>query len=432
MNNHSTPSDDLNAGDLDARLRRSAGSESSAPQLSPELVTAASSRRAPRLINHGRATRAASVSMAAVAAVAVGSLVIANPFTSRDPLFTAAGGAAPSMEMSSLSDEARIALWVNYVYEAGPALSDDAGRGKVYQVQRAGSPEQVLREVAGALGVSGDVEQSQYFDPAYPTYVVGAEDGTASSVTVTWTGTGSWWFNNPGAYPEPVCETVAYEDENGEVFEYDECVQPPIAPEDSRAPSEADARSLAASLFATTGLEVAERDIRVVADEWQTTASANLTVDGVATAIEYAVAWSPTGEIVWATGHSIEVVERGEFDRAVERGIGDALVLAGRHDPGERGDQNDQPEQDRKCGRKSKPARLRGDGCSGHLRSPRLVEDSSDDACANADPLSSEDEADLLSRAPTQHQPRNVGIGTPPTIVPGTVSNPTSNPDTDL
>lgn len=314
MNEHSTPSDDVTAGDLDARLRRSAGSESSAPQLSPELVTAAPGRRAPRLINHGRATRAASVSMAAVAAVAVGSLVIANPFAPRDPLFTAAGGAAPSMEMSSLSDDARIALWVNYVYEAGPGLSDEAGRGKVFQVQRVGSPEQVLREVAGVLGVPGDVEQSDYFDAAYPTYVIGPEDGTAPSVSVTWTGTGSWWFNNPGAYPEPVCETVAYEDENGEVFEYDECLQPAIAPEDSRAPSDADARALAVSIFASTGLDVSERDVRVIADEWQTTATANLTVDGIATAIEYAVAWSPTGEIVWATGHSIEVIERGEFD----------------------------------------------------------------------------------------------------------------------
>ena len=68
------------------------------------------------------------------------------------------------------------------------------------------------------------------------------------------------------------------------------------------------------TIFAATGLDVVERDIRVIADEWQTTATANLTVDGIATAIEYAVAWSPTGEIVWATGHSIEVIERGEFD----------------------------------------------------------------------------------------------------------------------
>ncbi len=306
------------------RLRRSAGSAESAPELSPELVTAASSRRAPRLINHGRATRAASVSMAAVAAVAVGSLVIANPFAPRDPLFTAAEGGSPSSGVSatSFAEDARIAMWVNYEYLAGDGLSTDAGRGSVYQLQRVGTPEQVLRDAAAEFGLAGDPVESAYFDPAYPTYVIGAEDGTAPSLTVTWTGTGSWWYSNPAAYPPPVCERVVGQDENGESFEYDDCVQPEISP--SLAPSGAEAQALAAEVFASTGLEVDTDDIRIVADEWQTMAAASLTVDGVATAIEYAMAWAPTGEIAWATGHAIDVVERGEFDTvspvaAVER-----------------------------------------------------------------------------------------------------------------
>jgi len=53
-------------------------------------------------------------------------------------------------------------------------------------------------------------------------------------------------------------------------------------------------------------------------------ATANLSVDGVATAIDYGISWSPLGEIAWAYGHSIEVVDRGAFDtisaaNAVER-----------------------------------------------------------------------------------------------------------------
>lgn len=312
--NHDDPAD---------RLRRSANSASTAPELAPELVTSASSRRAPRLINHGRVTRAASVSMAAVAAVAVGSLVIANPFAPRAPLFTAAEGSGmASAQSSALAEDARIAMWINYEYLAGDALSTDSGRGSVYQLQRVGTPEQVLRDAAAEFGLTGEPVESAYFDPAYPTYVIGAEDGTAPSLTVTWTGTGSWWYNNPAAYPPPVCERVVGEDENGESFEYDDCVQPVISP--SLAPSGDEARALAAEVFASTGLEVNVGDVRIVADEWQTMAAASLTVDGVATALEYAMAWSPTGDIAWATGHSIDVVDRGQFDTvspvtAVER-----------------------------------------------------------------------------------------------------------------
>ncbi len=283
----------------------------------------ASSRRAPRLINHGRATRAASVSMAAVAAVAVGSLVIVNPFAPRAPLFTAADGTGPaSAQSSALAEDARIAMWINYEYLAGDGLSTDSGRGSVYQLQRVGTPEQVLRDAAAQFGLDGDVGESAYFDPAYPTYVIGAEDGTAPSLTVTWTGTGSWWYSNPAAYPPPVCERVVGEDENGESFEYDDCVQPEI--ENSLAPNAADAQAQAAAIFGATGLDVDADDIRIIADEWQTMAAASLTVDGVATAIEYAMAWAPTGEIAWATGHAIDVVDRGEFNTvsatpAVER-----------------------------------------------------------------------------------------------------------------
>ena len=92
-----------------------------------------------------------------------------------------------------------------------------------------------------------------------------------------------------------------------------EFVEPRL--EDSLAPGEAEARSLAQEAFAATGLEVAPGDIAVTVDPYQTMASAYLTVDGVATALDWGIAWSAqTGELVWAYGHAIEVVERGTFD----------------------------------------------------------------------------------------------------------------------
>jgi len=299
--------------DLTDRLRRSAGSD--APALSPELVAAAPGRRAPRLINHGRTARVASASLAAVAAVAVGSLVVVNPFAPRAPLFTAASGSplGSPEAVSAMSEDARIGLWIDYDYVAGPGLSDDSGRGSVYQLQRVGSPEGVLAEFADRFGVDGDVAETSYFDPEWPSYVVGPEDGSAPSIQVTWSGTGNWWFNNPAAYPDPVCELVAYETENG-TEEFEECTQPEIPAAESLAPSEEEAADLAADLFRDLGLDVDAGDVRVMADAWQTMATVNLEVDGIATAIDYSVAWTPLGEIAWAYGHSIEVVDRGDFD----------------------------------------------------------------------------------------------------------------------
>ncbi|MFN4002315.1 hypothetical protein [Microcella sp.] len=306
-----------NTDPLTDRLRRSAGTDAPAPALSPELVAAAPGRRAPRLVNHGRTTRFASASLAAVAAVAVGSLVVTNPFAPQAPLFTAAAaGSGPanaqSAETSALADDARIAMWIDYDYVAGPGLGTEGGSGGVYQLRRVGSPEQVLADMAERFGVDGEAVESQYFDPEWPSYVVGPEDGSGPSIMVTWSGTGNWWYNNPAAYPDPVCELVEYETENG-TEQFEECIAPEIPASESLAPSEAEARAQAAELFASMGLDVQPGDVRVFGDVWQTMATASLRVDGVDTAIDYSVAWSPLGEIAWAYGHSIEVVDRGDF-----------------------------------------------------------------------------------------------------------------------
>ena len=297
--------------DAEARLRRAA-SAPVAPELDPALVTGAPDRRAPRLVRRGRAARAAGISLTAIAAVSVGALVVPGVLAPRAPLFAAASGSAGGQEAAALNDT-KLARWVDYRYVAGPGLSSDGGRGSVYQLKRVGTPEGVLADAARALGVSGSPEESQYSDPQYPSYVVGPEDGTGPSITLGWSGTGSWWYNDPGAYPAPVCVDVQIEGAaEGET--YPECTQPEIPASESKAPSEAEARALAAEIFEATGLDVAESDIRVSVDSWQTLASANLVVDGTATALEYSVAWSPLGAISWATGHSVEVVERGGFD----------------------------------------------------------------------------------------------------------------------
>jgi cell division septation protein DedD len=285
-----------------SRLRRSFSSDEAA-ELPTEVVRGAADRKAPRLVNHGRATRAATLSFTAVAAVAVGSLVIANPFAPQ-PLFTAAGagaGVTSAAASEAATSDMRIAQWINYEYVAGDGLSTSGGRGAVYALQRTGTPESVLSEVAERYGVDGAAGPTEYFDEQYPSYVIGAEDGSAPSVTISWVGTANWWFTNPDGFPQIISDDDT------------EFVEPSL--DDSLAPGESEARSLAREAFAASGLEVAAEDIRITVDAYQTMANAYLTVDGVATALDWGIAWSAaTGELVWAYGHAIEVVERGTFD----------------------------------------------------------------------------------------------------------------------
>ena len=304
-----------NSDDLTSRLRQSLNARGSAPQLSDDLVSGASRRTAPRIVSRKRSLQIAGAATFAVAAATVGALVIASPFQ-QAPLFTASGSSGDTSALGaaeSSQSDMRIGIWIDYQYVAGEGLSDQGGNGHVYQLTRSGTAEGVLADVADALGVDGEVEKSSYFDASYPSYVVGPEDGTAPSVSISWTGTGSWWYNDPTAYPAIVCSIS----EGGEASGIkpggtEVCESPEIT--ENLAPSESEARAIALEIFEATGLDVSASDIRVTADEWQTTATASLVVDGVQTAMDWSVAWSPLGTISYAYGQSIDVVDRGSYD----------------------------------------------------------------------------------------------------------------------
>lgn len=302
-----------NFDDPAQRLRLAAQSSPAAPELADELVTDAAGRRAPRLVRRGRAARGAGIAFVAVAAVSAGALVLPSAFAPSAPLFTAAGGSRGG-EAAALSADSKIAMWVNYEYLAGSGLSTAQGNGTVYELKRSGSPEEVLSDAADALGLDGKAAEASYSSPEYPSYIVGPEDGSAASLVLSWSGTGSWWYNDPTAYPAQVCTQVPVVNEDGteSAETYPSCSQPEVPASESLAPSADEARELAAEIFAETGFDVDSSAIRVTADEWQTVATAGLVVDGVATALEASIGWTPLGKIAWASGHSIEVVAHGE------------------------------------------------------------------------------------------------------------------------
>lgn len=224
-----------------------------------------------------------------------------------EPLFTLGQGMGQSAEMSA---DARLGVWTTYEYLPGEGLSTESTPGPVYQLVMQGDPIEVAASVAQQFGVQGEVQQSAYFDENFPTYVVGPEDWTGPSVSVTWTGTGSWFYSNPSAYPEPVCtEAPAPE---GFEEPYYECENPePEGP----LPSAEEAKTLAAELFQANGLDITAEQVKVLSqDEWGVGVSGSLYVDGVETAIEWSVYWAPGPVIASASGHSISVMERGTFD----------------------------------------------------------------------------------------------------------------------
>jgi hypothetical protein len=185
----------------------------------------------------------------------------------------------------------------------------------------AGTPESVALSAAEYFGVEGTVERSQYFDANYPSYFVGSEDGTAPGISVSWSGTGSWWYSNPAAYPEQECLKQRKVGKGSNA--YIECLEyePAVT---GKNPSESETRALAVDFFTALEIPFTESDIVVSVDEWSSYASIALVVDGQSTAVESSISWSGNGEISWAQGNSVEVVRVGEYDTisdaaAVER-----------------------------------------------------------------------------------------------------------------
>ncbi|MEN9910633.1 MAG: hypothetical protein RLZZ441_201, partial [Actinomycetota bacterium] len=87
---------------------------------------------------------------------------------------------------------------------------------------------------------------------------------------------------------------------------------------------EAETRLLATEFFTAMGVSFESADITVMVDEWSSFASVALKVSGQPTAIEWSISWSGNGELSWAQGNAVTIVDAGEFDTvsdaaAVER-----------------------------------------------------------------------------------------------------------------
>jgi len=220
---------------------------------------------------------------------------------------------------------------VSYEYVAGPDLSDARGRGEVYQLELVGDPRARLAELASRFEVTGEITRDEWSTAENPSFSINADN---SYLSIYWGGTGSWSFSSwdnyagceidPGfavdagasAEPGDRAEAQAQTDEELTAPDSGEgrsVCDWSLEPTPELIPSQTEITRQALAIFGATGLETSASSLRIYRDEWGASASAALTVDGQATAIEWYVGWNSRGELSYASGHSVEPISRGMF-----------------------------------------------------------------------------------------------------------------------
>ena len=216
-----------------------------------------------------------------------------------------------------------IALAVDYEYVPGTGLSEAEGSGRVYELSLQGDPLDLLTELGTVYGVDGVPGPSQYFDELWPGYVLGPEDWTSPTLSLTWSGTGPWYYSNPAAYQQPTCREILPEEGSEDLGGF-ECENPePSGP----LPSVDEATAMAVELLQKSGLDVGESDLTVLAnDDWGVGFSAIQQLDGVDTALEWSVFFAPGPTLASVSGHAATPTSRGEFTTVSPRAAVDRLA----------------------------------------------------------------------------------------------------------
>lgn len=238
----------------------------------------------------------------------------ASGLTPRVPLIELNASGAGSQSSSGrglaaegASDKMMMPNPFSYTYAAGSELSDQTGKGKIYKVLLDGDPEQILVKIAKIFGISGSAYESEFSQPGYPSFQIGSKDGVGPSAAINWSGTGSWWFNNPSAYPSPKCNTWAKSDEGADYCNsYEEQKATP-----ELIPTRDKLIATALEIFNATGLKVSAGDIKTDISDWGANASAALRLDGKETPIEWYISWGSNGKLGSVSGNSVRFEDQG-------------------------------------------------------------------------------------------------------------------------
>ncbi len=297
-----------NYEELKARLN-SADPAKEAPVLNEGLVAQAPLNK-PKALPISRRVKLALLSGSSVTAVSALTLVVSLALPQQPLIQMASGGQQGRAEAMASSDAAAPGvkmispMWIEYEYDSS-ALSEETGRGTVYQLLLEGDPKQKLQELADYFGVEGEIREEEWSSPEYPTFAIGKPE---RQVSITWAGTGNFYFNawDQNSYK---CEnkTVTLEDGSS----YETC-EPIATPE--LIPSVETIRTEAFEIFSSFELSVSKDQIRVDRSDWGASAIASLQIDGKDTAIEWWINYDGAGKLSSVSGSFAKPVARGDFN----------------------------------------------------------------------------------------------------------------------
>jgi hypothetical protein len=266
----------------------------------------------PRIPARPHSYRPRSYRMALVGAVAVLALTAcgtndsgtsATPTTLTPPVIQIAGGSpisAAAEGAPAATDSKMIAAYLSYTY-TGPSVDLTSPAASWFFAPDAQPSDEQIAALADAFGVTGDVA-SVPLDRGGG-WMVGPDDYSSPSVTVSSDSLLSWWFN-PGVTEVAVAEPCAYYPAGDPAADPDTATMPvceePQPP--ANVPTAAEAESMARELFAKIGLDISHYEIETYADEWGAGVTGFLLLEGIRSNLSISVGYGAEGALTWAGG----------------------------------------------------------------------------------------------------------------------------------
>ena len=295
----------MNEENLRNRLR-AADPAQAAPTLSEAVVVASTQKGKSAPIGF-RAARF-SLAGAAAAVLAVG-LTLPSALTPQ-PLFTLAGAGPSGNQAGQLSATAETSDakmiwpgWIQYNYLTD-GLSEDGGRGVVYEIRKVGDPLEILQRVADYFGIKGTPKEDEWSTKEYPSYSISGEDFYLS---VYWSGAGYWNFGRWNNQIDWSCTESSATDPDSK-----QCTFPQPQPE--LIPLKPELIRQTIETFAALGITVSESQLNVQRDDWGAYVSVSNSYKGQPIPIDFYLAWDSQGELSSISAASFEIIERGEFN----------------------------------------------------------------------------------------------------------------------
>ena len=282
----------------------------------PDYLVAGAAKAKPKRVFGFNQLRLGLGSLAFGSLALVGAFVLPSAFAPQ-PLFTmgmAAQGGKAIASLEAAPADAKVGMiWPGYVQYnyITDGLSGDTGRGRVYQAELVGTPEDLLASLMKEFKIDGEIKKDEWSTDAAPSFTVQTKsnEGVESYLNVYWAGTGAWYFSSWDS-SKWAC-TTAPSDGTKEQDTAEVCEQPKPQPE--LVPSEKEMAEYAAKLFSKLGTKLKASDFKVNRDVWGGSAYADLTLDGQALPVSVSVGWDAWGNLANASGHSFRLVDRGEF-----------------------------------------------------------------------------------------------------------------------